>query len=212
MKSLRLIAASLSIFATVFVATPAISEEVAPDVLVKTVTNEVLEIVRKDKDIQAGSVKKATDLVEIKVLPNFDFTRMTQLAVARDWKQANPAQQKLLTDEFRTLLVRTYSKALTEYKSQTIVFKPFSMKPSDTVVTVRSLIKQSGGGQPIDMNYELEKLGTAWKVIDIQVGGVSLITNYRDSFAAEIRNSGIDGLVKLLQTKNKVGEASVAKK
>jgi len=212
MKFLRVLVANLSIGVVVAISTPLMAQE-SPDVLVKNVTNEVLEIVRKDKDIQSGSVKKATDLVEVKVLPHFDFTRMTQLAVARNWKQANPAQQKILTDEFRTLLVRTYSKALTEYKNQTMTFKPFSMKPSDTTVVVKTLIKQSGGGQPIDMNYELEKSGEAWKVVDIQVGGVSLVTTYRDSFATEIASSGIDGLIKLLQTKNKTGEvASTVKK
>ena len=212
MKLIRLLVAGLSIGAAFIGSTPALAEDIAPDMLVKNVTNEVLEIVRKDKDIQGGNVKKAVDLVEAKVLPNFDFTRMTQLAVARDWRQANPTQQKALTDEFRTLLVRTYSKALTEYKNQTIIFKPMTMKPGDTTVSVRTLIKQASGAQPIDMNYELEKRDTAWKVVDIQVGGVSLITNYRDSFATEIRNSGVDGLIKLLQTKNKTGETSSAKK
>lgn len=209
---LRSFLIALSISAAAFVPISASAEDLAPDVLVKNVTNEVLEIVRKDKDIQSGSVKKAVDLVEVKVLPHFDFTRMTQLAVARDWRQASPAQQKSLTDEFRALLVRTYSKALTEYKNQTITFKPFAMKPGETSVVVKSLIKQANGAQPIDMNYELEKSSADWKVVDIQVGGVSLITNYRDSFSTEIRNSGIDGLIKLLQTKNKTGETASTKK
>ncbi len=187
-------------------------EIAAPDVLVKNVTNEVLDIVRKDKDIQSGNTKKAIDLVEAKVLPHFNFARMTQLALARDWRQANPAQQKTLTDEFRMLLVRTYSKALTEYKNQTIDFKPFALKPADTEVRVRTEIKQSGAGKNIELDYFLEKSPTGWKVFDIEVGGISLVTNYRDSFASEVRNNGIDGLIKTLQAKNKSGEATVTKK
>ena len=187
------------------------AEEMAPDVLVKNVTEEVLSIVRKDKDIQSGNHKKAINLVEAKVLPHFNFGRMTQLAVARDWRQAAPAQQKTLTDEFHTLLVRTYSKALTAYKSQTIDYRPFKMQPADTDVKVRTEIKQPGG-KPIQLDYYLEKQNAAWKVYDIEVGGISLITNYRESFASEIRNGGIDGLIKSLQTKNKSGEAASVKK
>ena len=187
-------------------------EATAPDVLVKNVTNEVLDIVRKDKDIQSGNTKKAIELVEAKVLPHFNFMRMTQLAMARDWRQANAAQQKTLTDEFRMLLVRTYSKALTEYKNQTIDFRPFALKPSDTEVRVRTEIKQSGAGKNIELDYFLEKSPAGWKVYDIEVGGISLVTNYRDSFASEVRNNGIDGLIKTLQAKNKSGEANVTKK
>ena len=187
-------------------------EIAAPDVLVKNVTNEVLDIVRKDKDIQSGNTKKAIELVEAKVLPHFNFMRMTQLAMARDWRQANAAQQKTLTDEFRLLLVRTYSKALTEYKNQTIDFKPFALKPADTEVRVRTEIKQSGAGKNIELDYFLEKSPAGWKVYDIEVGGISLVTNYRESFASEVRNNGIDGLIKTLQAKNKSGEANVTKK
>jgi phospholipid transport system substrate-binding protein len=201
-----------ALFSGLLVAVTAMAQEVAPDVLVKTVTNEVLEIVRKDKEIQSGNTKKAIDLVEAKVLPNFNFTRMTQLALARDWRQANPAQQKILTDEFRLLLVRTYSKALTEYKNQTIDFKPFTLKPGESDVRVRTEIKQSGAGKNIELDYFLEKSGAGWKVYDIEVGGISLVTNYRDSFASEVRNNGIDGLIRSLQAKNKSGEASLVKK
>ena len=201
-----------ALFSGLLVAVTAMAQEVAPDVLVKTVTNEVLEIVRKDKEIQSGNTKKAIDLVEAKVLPNFNFTRMTQLALARDWRQANPAQQKILTDEFRLLLVRTYSKALTEYKHQTIDFKPFTLKPGESDVRVRTEIKQSGAGKNIELDYFLEKSGAGWKVYDIEVGGISLVTNYRDSFASEVRNNGIDGLIRSLQAKNKSGEASLVKK
>ncbi|HNH35818.1 MAG TPA: ABC transporter substrate-binding protein [Rhodocyclaceae bacterium] len=180
-------------------------EAVAPDVLVRNVTTEVLEIVRKDRDIQSGSHRKAIDLVEAKVLPHFNFARMAQLATARDWRQASPAQQKALTDEFRTLLVRTYSKALTEYRSQTIDYKPLKALPGDMDVRVRTEIKQSGA-KPIELDYSLEKTASGWKVYDIEVGGVSLVTNYRETFATEIRNNGIDGLIKTLQTKNQGSE------
>ncbi|MBI5901401.1 MAG: ABC transporter substrate-binding protein [Rhodocyclales bacterium] len=201
-----------ALFSALLFALPTSAQELSPDALIKNVTNEVLDIVRKDKDIQSGNTRKAIELVEAKVLPHFNFTRMTQLALARDWRQANAAQQKALTDEFRTLLVRTYSKALTEYKNQTIDFRPFTAKPGETDVRVRTEIKQSGAGKNIELDYYLEKLGSAWKVYDIEVGGISLVTNYRESFASEVRNNGIDGLVKSLQAKNKSGEAASVKK
>lgn len=184
---------SLSVSAT--------AQEIAPDVLVKNVTNEVLDVVRADKDIQSGNQKKTIALVETKVLPHFNFTRMTQLAMGRDWRNASPEQQKTLTEEFRTLLVRTYSKALNEYKSQTIEFKPFAAKPGENTVKVRTQVIQSGT-KPVTLDYFLEKQPQGWKVVDIEVGGISLVTNYRDSFASEVRNGGIDGLIKSLQTKN----------
>ncbi len=182
------------------------AQEIAPDVLVRNVTNEVLEIVRTDKDIQSGSHKKAIALVEAKVLPHFNFTRMTQLAMGRDWRSSNAEQQKALTDEFRTLLIRTYSKALNEYKSQVIEFKPFAAKPGESPVKVRTQVIQSGA-KPISLDYYLEKQGQEWKVVDIEVGGISLVTNYRDSFASEVRNGGIDSLIKSLQTKNSSGKS-----
>jgi phospholipid transport system substrate-binding protein len=183
---------------------PAQAEELlAPDVLIKNVTNEVIEIVRKDKDIQSGNHKKAVELIEAKVLPNFNFPRMTALAVARDWRSATPAQQKALTDEFHTLLVRTYSSALTEYKSQTVEYKPFKMNAGDTDVKVRTQINQGGGAKPISLDYYLQKDTAGWKVYDIEVGGISLVTNYREFFAGEIRKGGIDGLIKTLQSKNR---------
>jgi len=205
MKWLSAIVAALSLNAA------ALAQELSPDQLIKNVTTEVLDIVRKDKDIQSGSHKKAIDLVEAKVLPHFNFSRMTQLAVARDWKQASPAQQKALTEEFRTLLVRTYSKALTEYKNQTIDFRPFKMQPADTDVKVRTQIEQAGT-KAIGLDYYLDKQATGWKVYDIEVAGVSLVTNYRDSFAHEVRQGGIDGLIRTLQTKNKAGETGASSK
>lgn len=187
------------------------AQETAPDALVKNVTTEVLEIIRTDKDIKAGNTQRVIDLVEKKVLPHFNFTRMTALAVGKDWRQASPAQQKILTDEFRDLLVRTYSNALTAYKNETVEYRPFKMQTGETDVTVRTQIHQPGARQPIALDYSLEKNGNSWKVYDVVVAGVSLVTNYRSSFATEIRNGGIDGLIKTLKAKNSSLEASTRK-
>lgn len=196
--------------ACLFLGPVADAQDTTPDVLVKNVTSEVLTILRQDKDIQSGSQKRAVELVETKVLPHFNFSRMAALAVGRDWRQASPDQQKALTDEFRTLLVRTYSNALTAYKNQTVSYKPFRMQPADTDVTVRTQVIQPGS-EPVSIDYSLEKGANGWKVYDVVVGGVSLVTNYRDSFAAEVRKNGIDGLIKSLQTKNSGLESAVAR-
>jgi phospholipid transport system substrate-binding protein len=190
---------------------PAAAEDNPPDVLVKTVTNDVLAIVREDKDIRSGSTKRAIELVEQKVLPHFNFTRMTQLAVGRDWRQASPEQQAQLVAEFKALLVRTYSNALTGYRNQVIAFKPARYQPADTDVIVRTEVKQPGA-QPVSIDYSLSKEGDGWKVYDVVVANVSLVTNYRDSFAAEVRNGGIDGLIKSLQARNKSLEAKAGEK
>lgn len=177
-----------------------------PDVLVKQVTNEVLQVIRSDNDIQAGSNKKAIRLIEAKMLPHFDFTRMTQLAAGQSWKSANAAQQKQLAEAFQTLLVRTYAKALIEYRDQSIDIKPFAMGAGDTDAKVITQVTQAGG-KPIRLDYYLEKLAAEWKVYDIEVDGISLVTNYRGSFATEVRNGGIEGLIKSLQSKNKISAA-----
>jgi phospholipid transport system substrate-binding protein len=182
-----------------------------PDELVKSVTEEVLDIIRKDKDIKAGSTRRAIELVEQKVLPHFDFTRMTALALGKDWRQATPEQQKILTEEFRELLVRTYSNALTAYKNETVEYRPFKMQPGETDVVVRTQIHQPGARQPIALDYSLEKNGDSWKVYDVVVAGVSLVTNYRASFATEVRNGGIEGLIKTLRAKNNSLEAAAKK-
>jgi phospholipid transport system substrate-binding protein len=183
------------------------AQETAPDQLIKTVAQDVLTIIRQDKDIQAGNSKKIVNLVDSKVVPHFNFTHMTQLAMARNWRQASPDQQKALTGEFRTLLVRTYSAALTGYRDQVIDFKPLRSKPEDTEVTVKSEVKQSGT-QPVAIDYQLEKTPTGWKVFDVKVGGVSLVTTYRESFASEVRDHGVDGLIKSLATKNRESDAT----
>jgi len=183
----------------------------APDALVKKVTTDVLDIIRKDKDIQAGSTKQAVDLIEKKVLPHFNFAHMTALAMGKEWRQTNPAQQKVLTEEFHTLLVRTYSNALTAYKNQTVEFKPLQVQPGDTDVTVRTQINQPGG-KPLTLDYSMEKLPQGWKVYDVVVAGVSLVTNYRESFSTEVRNGGVDGLIKTLQAKNGSAQDAAASK
>jgi phospholipid transport system substrate-binding protein len=200
----------IGFMAAVLMSSVSFAQEVAPDVLVRNVTSEVLDILRKDKEIQSGSTKKAVELVEVKVLPHFNFQRMTAQAVGKAWRQASPAQQSALAEEFRTLLVRTYSNALTAYKNQTVDFKPLKMAVGETDVTVRTEIRQPGA-KPIGIDYALEKNNASWKVYDVVIADVSMVTSYRDQFRQEIGNDGIDGLIKSLQAKNKAGEA-VAKK
>ena len=185
----------------VLLVSPALAQE-APDALVRRVTEEILEIVRKDRDIQNGSTQKAIELVDQKVLPHFDFRHMTALAVGKDWKKASPGQQQQLTAEFKTLLVRTYSNALTSYKNQKIVYKPFRMNPGDSEVLVRTEVIQPGS-KPVQIDYNLEKADAGWKVYDVVVAGISLVTNYRDQFAQEVRSGGIDGLIAAIAAKNK---------
>ena len=188
------------------------AQQLAPDVLVKSITEEVVAILKKDKDIQAGDSKKAAELIETKIVPHFDFIRMTRLAMGRNWRVASPEQQKELAGEFKTLLVRTYSTALSNYRDQQIDYKPLRAKPEDSEVTVRSDVKQSGSSQPVSIDYEMEKTSNGWKVYDVKVGGVSLVTTYRDTFASEVRDHGVDGLIKSLTAKNRQPERSKAGK
>ncbi|MFN3983955.1 MAG: phospholipid-binding protein MlaC [Rhodocyclaceae bacterium] len=172
----------------------------APDVMVKRISDQVLEILRNDTELRNGNTEQAVSLVEEVVLPHFNFRRMTMLAVGRDWRDANPEQQQRLMDAFYNLLVRTYSNALTQYRDQTIHFKPFRMNEGDRTVRVQSEIRQSGA-QPIEVDYTLERVGEDWKVFDIAVAGVSLVTNYRNTFTQEIRQGGIDGLIRSLEAR-----------
>ena len=183
----------------------------APDALVKRVSEEVLEIVKQDQAIRNGDIKKITALVDAKVLPHFDFQRMTALAVGRDWRAANAEQKKRLTEEFKALLVRTYANAVTSYSNQKLVVKPLKMKAGETEVLVRSEVLQPGA-QPVQLDYWLEQQGDAWKVFDVVVAGISLVTNYREQFAKEVRDNGIDGLISTLAAKNKSLETSAAAK
>ena len=195
-----------SFFLGVFLMSASAFAQESPDVLIKNVTDEVLTIVRQDKDIQGGNARKAIELVEVKVLPHFDFKRMTALAMGRDWKKASDEQKKLLSEEFKTLLVRTYSNALTGYKDQTIRYAPLKMQSGDSEVVIKTEVRQPGG-RPIQLNYSVEKQAEGWKVFDVVVAGVSLVTNYRDTFNQEVRANGIDGLLQMLVNKNKQLEA-----
>lgn len=181
--------------------------DIAPDVLVKNTTQEVIAVIKQDKDIQSGQTKKLLGLVEAKVLPHFNFTRMTRLAVGKNWPKATPAQQQELVKEFRTLLVRTYSGALASFRDQTIEVKPLKMQAGDMETTVKTQVIQTSGQQPITIDYNMEKTADGWKVYDVTVGGVSLVTNYRGSFETQIRQGGVDGLVKTLAEKNHSPEA-----
>lgn len=178
----------------------------APDVLARKVMTEVLDIVKNDKAIQAGDQKKIIDLVETKVVKYFDFTHMTALAMGREWRNASAEQKAALSAEFQTLLVRSYSNALAQYKNQTVDFKPLRMQPADTDVIVRTEIKQPGA-KPVAIDYDMEKTADGWKVYDVMVAGVSLVTNYRETFSQEIKAGGVDGLIKSLREKNKQLEA-----
>ncbi len=183
----------------------ALAQDVAPDVLLKGVTTEVIEIIKHDKDLQAGNRTKVTALIETRILPHFDFARMTQIAMARNWRAATPEQQQALTAEFQTLLVRTYSTALSNYRDQVIEFKRLRAGAGDTDVSVNSIVKQSGS-EPLSIDYAMQKTPTGWKVYDIRIAGVSLITNYRDTFAGKVREAGLDGLIKSLADKNRQGD------
>ena len=178
----------------------------APDALVRRTTDEVLAIIKSDADLRAGNPRKVVELAEQKVLPHFDFTRMTRLAVGRNWAQATDAQKEALTKEFRTMLVRTYSNSLTQYREQKIEVKPLKASPQDQEVTVRTAVIQQGG-PPIPIDYAMSKSGADWKVYDVIIDGASLVTTYRGSFNDQIQKGGIDGLVKTLQDRNKAPEA-----
>jgi phospholipid transport system substrate-binding protein len=201
----KLFACCLMLASTLFTGS-AIAEDLMPDALVRHVTDEVLAIVRSDKAIQSGDARKVLTLVDEKVLPHFNFRRMTMLAVGKDWRTATPEQQSRLTDAFRTLLIRTYSNALTQYRNQTIDVKPLRASPDDKQVKVKTEVSQVGA-QPIGIDYSLEKTDRGWKVFDVIVAGVSLVTNYRGSFGDEIHAKGVDGLIASIEAKNKSLEA-----
>lgn len=186
----------------------ALAAEEAPDALVKRISGDVMTAVKADAAIQKGDVNRIMALVDSKIMPNVNFTRMTSSAVGRFWRQATPAQQQQLQDEFKTLLVRTYSGALGEVKDQTVSFKPFRAKPEDTEVVVRSEVR--GRGEPIQLEYRLEKTPEGWKIYDLNVLGVWLVETYRSQFAQEINSKGIDGLIAMLAQRNKAGATAKA--
>jgi phospholipid transport system substrate-binding protein len=179
------------------------AQDIAPDVLVKSVTAEVLTIIRQDSVMHAGNSANIVALVEERIVPHFDFPRMTRLAAGRNWRLATETQQLALTAEFRTLLVRTYSSALSGYRDEVINYKPMRGPAGATEVTVKSEVKQ-GGAPSMTVDYDMEKTAAGWKVYDIQIGGISLVTTYRDAFASRVRDGGIDGLIKALGDKNKL--------
>ena len=174
----------------------------SPEVLVKRVSEDVIATIKSDPLVQAGNQARVREVMETKLLPNFDFARMTALAMGRNWRAATPEQQQRLTDEFRTLLVRTYSGALNKYRDETIDYKPLRMNPGDTDVIVRTAVLKPGG-TPIQIDYSMAKAAAGWKAYDVIVGGVSLVTNYRDEFNEQIKNGGVDGLIRTLAEKNK---------
>ncbi|GAB3458834.1 ABC transporter substrate-binding protein [Massilia terrae] len=188
-------------FAGAVLAAPAPAAAEAPDVLVKRIATDVIDSVKSDKDIQGGNRNKIMDLVNAKILPYVDAQKMTQLAAGRYWRQASPEQQKALSDEFRTLLVYTYSGALSQIRNETVEFKPFRADPADTEVEVRSQVNMSRG-EPITLNYRLTKTPQGWKIFDINVLGAWLVETYKSTFSSEISKSGIDGLIQKLKDRN----------
>lgn len=201
-----LMAAALSFGATL----PSLAADTsAPDLLIRQLSMETLEAVKADKAIQAGDISKIIALVDSKVMPHINFQRMTASAVGRFWRQATPDQQKRLQDEFKALLMRTYAGALTQVKDQTIALKPLRAAAEDTEVVVKTEIR--GKGDPIQLDYRLEKTSGTWKIYDVNVLGIWLADQYRNSFAQEIGANGIDGLIKSLADKNAKAAAAPVK-
>jgi phospholipid transport system substrate-binding protein len=173
----------------------------APDELVKQVSEEVLRIVRSDARVQAGDRARIREVLDTKLAPHFDFARMTALAVGRGWREATPEQKKALIEQFRTLLERTYSNAFVQYRDETIRYRPLRMPAGATDATVHTEIVRQGG-QPVQIDYSLALESGQWKAYDVIVGGVSLVTTYRDEFQRQIQDGGVDGLVRSLEAKN----------
>ncbi len=173
----------------------------APDALIKRVSTEVLDSIKADKSVQAGDMSKVISLVDSKIMPNVNFTRMTASAVGRNWRQATPEQKARLQDEFKILLIRTYSGALSQVRDQTLSVKPLRAEAADTEVTVRTEIL--GRGDPIQLDYRMEKTASGWKIYDLNVLGVWLVETYRTQFAQEISAKGVDGLIASLAQRNK---------
>ncbi len=205
----RLIAAIALTIAAALAGPALAAPDTAPDALVRTSIDEVVAIIKADKALQGGNQQKLHALVEEKVLPHFDFARMTRLAVGRSWAQATDAQKEALIREFRMLLVRTYSTSLSQYRNQTIDVKPAKIAAGDKETVVRTVVNQPGG-QPIPIDYGMERTDAGWKVYDVVIDGVSLVTTYRGSFSDQIQKTGVDGLVKTLADRNRSSEAPKA--
>jgi phospholipid transport system substrate-binding protein len=201
LKIIRWVGACCLLLASVPAAHTASPQAESPEALVQGVTEEVLSILREDKEIRSGDRKRAMDLIETRIAPHFDFERMTGLAVGRAWQQADGAQREALVREFRMLLVRTYANALTGYKDQDVKFKGRSGGGGDEA-TVQSEISKPGA-PPVPLDYRLRRQEGGWKVYDVVINNVSLVTSYRGSFATEVSSGGIEGLLKALQSKNR---------
>lgn len=197
---------SLALLAVPFVS----AAQEAPDALIKRLSSEVLDQIKSDKAVQAGDYTKVIALVNSKIMPNVNFTRMTAATVGRNWRTATPEQQKRLQDEFKTLLVRTYSGALSQVKEHNVDVKPLRAAPGDTEVTVRTEV--TGRGEPVQLDYRMEKTASGWKIYDLNVLGVWLVETYRTQFAQEVSNGGVDGLIKSLAQRNQTNSTAAAKK
>lgn len=206
---LRKLVLGFSLVAGMGLSVAARAEDEAPDAMIKRLSSDVLDTIRADKTIKSGDLTKVIALVDTRILPNVNFQRMTASAVGPTWRQATPEQQKKLQDEFKTLLVRTYSGALAQVTDQTISMKPMRASPEDKEVVVRSEIR--GGGEPVQLDYRLEKTpgqGAGWKIYNINVLGVWLVETYKSQFAQEINAKGLDGLIQSLSERNKANAAS----
>ncbi len=201
----------LAFVAAALLALPALAQQdLKPDQLVQQVTNEVLAAIKSDKQLAAGDKQKALALAEEKVLPHVDFEEATRLAVGRSWRQASPEQRKQLVTEFRKMLVRTYSNAISAYQGQTLKVLPSRGKQSDDDTAVHTQFVRAGG-QPLPIDFQMRKTDQGWKIYDIAVEGVSLVLTYRSEFDAVVKQSGIDGLIKRIAQKNEpasVGSSS----
>lgn len=179
------------------------AKDTAPDLLVKNTVNEVIAIIKQDNGVKKGEKDRILDLVEDKILPHFNFTRMTQLAMGKNWSKVEPQQQKELVNEFQTLLVRTYSNALTNYRDEVIKVNPISPQSDAKNTTVKTVVIQGQGKESVPIDYSMEKTDNGWKIFDVTVAGVSLVTNYRSTFNSQIRKGGVNGLIESLAKKNK---------
>lgn len=202
---------AMTLVLTMFIVTsPAFSAETAavpaPDLLLKSIAQDVVAAAKNDKELLSGDPRRFAEFAEVRVVPHFDFRRMTKSAMAKNWRLATPAQQEELTREFKTLLIGTYSRALVSYKDQAIEFRPVRAGEIGNEVTVRSEMRQAGQA-PTVIDYDLERSADGWKIFDVKVGGASLVVTYRDTFAEEVRNGGIDGLIVSLANKNRANEA-----
>ena len=199
----------LASFLLVSASALAFAEELAPDALIRRISEEVLAAMKADPELRAGNPAKIGAFVDEKILPHFDFVRATRIAMGLSWRSATPEQREALTREFSALLVRTYTAAIADSRDSEVVVIPLRTGPSDTEVTVRARVKRPGE-QPVSFEYGMEKTLTGWKVYDLRIEGISLMSTYRTAFADEVRNNGVDGLILTLSGKNRPGDSKAA--